>query len=75
MYSEDIDQKRHASFFQAVTTSPNSVINVNSGVYLMGWVDNKIPAPVDLQDQNINATDTLLYFEKLTPALKQNRAR
>jgi hypothetical protein len=36
----------------------------------MGWVDNEIPAPAGLQDQAINATDTLLYFEKLTPALE-----
>jgi len=69
-YSKDIDTKRHASFFQAVTTSTNSVLNVNAGIYLMGWVDNEIPAPADLQDQKTNTTDTLLYFEKLTPALK-----
>ena len=36
----------------------------------MGWVDNEIPVPVSLQNQKINATDTLLYFEKLTPTLK-----
>jgi hypothetical protein len=69
-YSDDIDKKRHASFFQAVTASPKSLINVNAGIYLMGWVDNKIPAPASLQKQNIDATDTLLYFEKLTPALE-----
>jgi len=69
-YSEDIDKKRHASFFQAITLSTNNIINVNAGVYLMAWVDNEIPAPVGLQDQNFNATDTMLYFEKLSPALK-----
>ncbi|MDO9300206.1 MAG: hypothetical protein Q7T89_02440, partial [Anaerolineales bacterium] len=70
-YSNDnIDEERHASFFQAITTSANSVINVNAGVYLMGWVDNQIPAPAELQDQDINVTDTLLYFQKLTPAFK-----
>ena len=68
-YSDDIDKRRHASFFQAVTTSTNSVVNINSGVYLMGWMDNEIPAPVGLQDQDANAADTLLYFEKLTPAI------
>jgi hypothetical protein len=36
----------------------------------MGWVDNGIPAPVGLQGKAINATDTLLYFDKLTPALQ-----
>jgi hypothetical protein len=69
-YSKDIDKKRHASFFQAVTVSPNNVVNVNSGVYLAGWVDNEIPTPAGLQGEAFNATDTLLYFEKLTPALK-----
>jgi hypothetical protein len=71
-YTKDIDKKRHAAFFQAATASDsnNNIINVNSGVYLMGWVDNEIPIPVSLQNQKINTTDTLLYFEKLTPTLK-----
>jgi len=68
--SKDIIQKRHSSFFQAVTASTSSIINVNSGLYLMGWVDNGIPIPASLQDQKINSTDTLLYFEKLTPTVK-----
>ena len=67
--NENIDDQRHASFFQAITTSTEGMITVNSGVYLMAWVDNEIPAPANLQDQDLNATDTLLYFEKLTPAL------
>jgi hypothetical protein len=69
-YTKDIDIKRHAAFFQSITASNENVINSNAGVYLMGWVDNGIPAPVGLQNQKINATDTLLYFEKLTPALE-----
>ena len=69
-YSADKDKQRHASFFQAVTSSSGNVMNVNSGIYLMAWVDNEIPAPIGLQDQNFNATDTMLYFEKLTPALQ-----
>ncbi len=69
-YSADKDKQRRASFFQAVTASANGTINVNSGIYLMAWVDNEIPAPVGLQDQDFNATDTTLYFEKLTPALQ-----
>lgn len=69
-YSADKDKQRHASFFQAVTASANNVMNVNSGIYLMAWVDNEIPAPISLQDQDFNATDTMLYFEKLTPALQ-----
>lgn len=69
-YSGDKDKQRHASFFQAVTSSSGNVMNVNSGIYLMAWVDNEIPAPIGLQDQNFNATDTMLYFEKLTPVLQ-----
>ena len=69
-YSADKDKQRRASFFQAVTSSANGSININSGIYLMAWVDNEIPAPIGLQDQNFNATDTTLYFEKLTPALQ-----
>jgi hypothetical protein len=69
-YSKDIDKQRHNSFFQAVTASSNSVIYINSGIYLMGWVDNEISTPAILQNREINATDTLLYFEKLTPALQ-----
>jgi hypothetical protein len=69
-YSADVDKQRHASFFQAVTASAGNVINVNSGIYLMAWVDNEIPAPIGLQDQDFNATDTMLYFEKLTPTLQ-----
>ena len=69
-YSADKDKQRRASFFQAVTVSAGNVINVNSGIYVMAWVDNEIPAPVGLQDQDFNATDTMLYFEKLTPILQ-----
>jgi hypothetical protein len=69
-YSTDKDKQRRASFFQAVTSSASGTVNINSGIYLMAWVDNEIPAPVGLQDQDFNATDTMLYFEKLTPALQ-----
>ncbi len=69
-YSDDLVKRRHASFFETVTTSNDGTLQTKSGIYLMGWVDNEIHAPVNLRDQEINATDTLLYFEKLTPALK-----
>jgi hypothetical protein len=69
-YSADKEKQRRSSFFQAVTASASSVMNVNSGIYVMAWVDNEIPAPVGLQDQNFNATETTLYFEKLSPALQ-----
>jgi hypothetical protein len=69
-YTDDIDKQRRSLFFQAVTSSVNNVINVNSGIYLMAWVDNEIPAPASLQGKDVKATDTLLYFEKLNPSLK-----
>lgn len=70
-YAEDNipDQRRYA-FLQAVTTSTYGNINVNSGMYLMGWVDNEIALPVGLQEQESNATDTLLFFHKLSPELQ-----
>jgi hypothetical protein len=68
--NENIIDQRHASFFQTVATGDNSIINVNSGIYLMAWIDDEISVPVSLQDQASNTTDTLLYFEKLSPALE-----
>jgi len=63
------DQRRRAAFFQANTTSPAGSINVNSGIYLMGWISD-IPASVKLQGQSFKPIDTMLVFKKLTPALK-----
>lgn len=63
------DQRRRASFFQANTTTSNSTIYVNSGFYIMGWVD-QISTPAGLQDQRQEAIDTMLFFEKLTPNIK-----
>ena len=68
-YSDDVDKRRRASFFQASTTSTGSYVNMNSGIYLMGWVD-KTPALAGLQDQAFESIDTILYFKMLTPALK-----
>jgi hypothetical protein len=67
--NKDTDQRRRASFFQANINSSSGNIHVNSGIYLMGWVD-EIPAPVGLQDQSFKSMDTMLFFEKLTPTLK-----
>lgn len=67
--NKDIEQRRRASFFQANTGSSSGSINVNSGVYLMGWVD-EISMPTGLQDQAFESVDTMLYFEKLIPTLK-----
>lgn len=69
-YSTDRYKQRRASFFQAVTASAGNIMNVNSGIYLMAWLNDEIPAPVGLQDQGFNSTDTMLYFEKLTPAVQ-----
>ncbi|MCJ7433035.1 MAG: hypothetical protein MUO77_06060, partial [Anaerolineales bacterium] len=66
---DDVEYRRRYSFFQANTTSTDSYVNMNSGIYLMGWVD-EIPAPVGLQDQDFESIDTMLYFEMLTPAVK-----
>jgi len=67
--TDDIEQRRRASFFQANITSTTGYVNMNSGIYLMGWVDG-IPAPVGLQDQTFDPIDTALYFKALTPAVK-----
>lgn len=67
--TKDTDQQRRASFFKAITASPSNSIHVNSGVYLMGWVD-EIPAPAGLKDQPFESIDTMLVFEKLDPGLK-----
>jgi hypothetical protein len=68
-YSDDIDKRRRASFFQANITSTGNYFNMNSGIYLMGWVD-EIPAPAGLQGQDFKSIDTMLYFEQLTPTVK-----
>ena len=70
-YAENnIPEQRRYAFLQAVTTSTYGYVNVNTGVYLMGWVDNEISVPVDLQGQESNSTDTLLFFQKLNPGLQ-----
>jgi hypothetical protein len=67
--SEDADKKRRSLFFQATTASPSGYTLVNSGIYLMGWLDD-IPASIRLQDQSSKAIDTMLYFKKLNPVVK-----
>jgi hypothetical protein len=68
------DEKRYGSFFEAVTYSSNNVVSVNTGIYLMGVVDG-LPAPAGLRIENVSATDTMLYFEKLTPNLEVEPGR
>jgi hypothetical protein len=77
--SEDIVKQRHRSFFQSITT-PNSGaidggVSTNTGVYLMGWVDGGVSIPVTLQGEELNATDTLFFVEKLTPKLDIKRGK
>lgn len=62
----DKDMARRSSFFQASVISNNNNVTMVSGIYLMGWLDD-LSAPVNLQDQNSDALDTMLYFQKLTP--------
>jgi len=71
--SEDIVERRHSAFFQAVTTSYNDNISANSGVYLMAWVDDDIPTPIALQGEEANVTDTLFHIQKLTPAMETTK--
>jgi len=67
--SDDTDLARRSTFFQANLTSTGGYVNMNWGIYLMGWVD-AIPAPASLQGKTLDAIDTMLYFEMLTPAVK-----
>ncbi len=69
-YADDIEEQRRAWFFESITSSSNGMVNVNTGVYLMAWVEDEISIPINLQDQEVTVSDTLLYFEKLNPALK-----
>ncbi len=68
--NDKIEERRRSAFFNAVSTSYNDNLSVNSGVYLMAWTDNKIPVPVTLQDEDPTVTDTLFHVEKLTPAVE-----
>ena len=66
---EDIVKRRRSTFFNSVTTSYNDTLSANSGVYLMAWMDDEIPAPVNLQGEEPSATDTLFYIQKLAPTV------
>jgi hypothetical protein len=65
-----VEERRRSAFLNAVTQSDNDVLTVNSGVYLMAWLDKGVNTPVTLQDSKFNATDTLFYVEKLSPIVK-----
>jgi hypothetical protein len=69
--TDDIDQRRRSAFLQANMTSSSGYVNMNSGIYLMGWVD-AIPAPASLQGETLDSIDTMLYFEMLTPVVAKN---
>jgi hypothetical protein len=68
--TNNVEEQRRMAFFQAITNSTYGTINANTGLYLMAWVDNEVPVPASLQDKALNATDTLLYIEKLIPTLE-----
>ncbi|HMU92956.1 MAG TPA: hypothetical protein PKE43_08110 [Anaerolineales bacterium] len=71
-YYSDVnpEKKRQAAFFQANTNTSNGSIHVNSGIYLMGWVNDEIATPTGLQSQPQEEIDTMLFFERLTPSIK-----
>ena len=64
-----MQKKWQTSFFQSNTGTSNGSVHVNSGVYLMGWID-EISTPTGLQDQQQEAVDTMLFFEKLNPKVE-----
>lgn len=61
-----MDERRRALFFQSVVSY--NLPLAPSGIYLMGWVD-AVSLPVGLKDEQGEAVDTMLYFQKLEPAL------
>ncbi|CAG1012587.1 hypothetical protein ANAEL_04451 [Anaerolineales bacterium] len=73
--NDKIEERRRSAFFNAVTTSYNDALGVNSGVYLMAWTDNDISVPVTLRDEKPNVTDTLFHIEKLTPEVELESAK
>ncbi|MBK9209406.1 MAG: hypothetical protein IPL71_14315 [Anaerolineales bacterium] len=47
-----LEEQSRAWFFESITSSSNGMVNLNSGVYLMAWVDDEIaPAGINWQDQ------------------------
>lgn len=71
MPNDNIVERRHSVFFNSVMAAAyNDIINTKSGVYLMAWMDDEVPVPVILQDEEPSVTDTLFHVEKLTPALE-----
>jgi hypothetical protein len=67
--NEDVATRRRSAFFQSISNIYGG-INVNTGVYLMAWMEDKVSTPVTLQEKDPKVTDTMLYFRKLNPTLK-----
>jgi hypothetical protein len=67
--NDDLEARRRTALFQSISDNYGK-INVNPGIYLMAWAEDKVPAPVSLKDKESSFTDTLLYFRKLTPGIE-----
>jgi len=72
-YSSSADRAltRRSAFFRANVIGTSGNITNAPGIYLMGWLDD-VSAPVDLQDQNSETVDTMLYFQKIAPYVVSN---
>lgn len=70
--NDDLVAKRRTALFQSISDVYGR-INVTSGIYLMAWVEDKVPTPVSLKDKEAGTTDTLLYFRELTPSLESGQ--
>lgn len=66
--TDEIAARRNA-FLDTVRYSDYGMNQGNWGIYLMGWVD-EVEIPVGLEGQNFKAIDTILYIDRLTPAVK-----
>lgn len=65
--NEDI--ARRYAFLEVLLRSNYQTVYGNSGIYLLGWVDD-LPLPVTLQNQNAKTIDTFLYADQLTPSIE-----
>ena len=60
---------RRSAFLDTVLFTGYGMNEGNWGNYLMGWVD-EIGLPASLKDQKSKTIDTMLYIDRLSPALK-----
>ncbi|HSB00827.1 MAG TPA: hypothetical protein VLE49_09260, partial [Anaerolineales bacterium] len=60
---------RRSAFLDTVLFANYGMNQGNWGIYLMGWVD-QVELPAGLKDRNFQAIDTMLYVDRLSPAIK-----